>query len=167
MSFIDLSLSDQSTLVKSLSLLFNTYWQAGLAPFDQTGVLQSGSGDIQLATSSASSINTSQAYATRWAWLGVLFGCATVLLVVGGASIILEAQSLSPDILGFVASVARNSKYVQARVTSTMGGAERARLLRDMQVMMQDVNPRADVGRIALGMAGKGAARLQKDRLYC
>jgi hypothetical protein len=61
----------------------------------------------------------------------VLFACSAVLLLAGVASGIWEAQSLSPDILGFASSVARHSRYVKdvPGVDTTMSGAERARAL--------------------------------------
>jgi hypothetical protein len=47
-----------------------------------------------------------------------------------------------------------------------MSGAEKARLLGDARVMMQDVRPNSDVGKIVLGAASEGAERLKPGRLY-
>ena len=76
-------------------------------------------------------------------------------------------QTISPDVLGFASTVIRKSKYVKLPpVGSAASGAERARALGDIKVMMQDVKPNDPVGRIALGTADSKAARLQPRRSY-
>jgi hypothetical protein len=81
--------------------------------------------------------------------------------------VLLEMRTISPDILGFASSVARHSKYVKLPPTDgTMSGAEKARLLGDARVMIQDVRPNSDVGKIVLGAASEGAERLKPGRLY-
>ena len=47
-----------------------------------------------------------------------------------------------------------------------MSGTERARMLGDVRVLMQDVKASADVGKIPLGTVSEKSHRLQKGRLY-
>ena len=47
-----------------------------------------------------------------------------------------------------------------------MSGPERARVLGDVKVMMQDVKPGSSVEKIALGTVSEGTERLKAGRLY-
>jgi len=106
-------------------------------------------------------------YAVSWGWIAALFTCSGILLLAGVASMIMDLRTIVPDMLGFASSLARKSRYVDLpKVNSSMSGAERARLLGDHRVMIQDVKPEAPVGRVALGSAHAMAKRLEKGRLY-
>lgn len=75
--------------------------------------------------------------------------------------------TVAPDTFGYVSTVARNSRYLHVKPTSSaMTGAERARKLANTKVMMQDVKANADVGKIALGLKTDKAVQLQSNRMY-
>jgi hypothetical protein len=102
-------------------------------------------------------------------WAGVTLASSICLLIIGALSVILESRLIAPDTLGYVSSVARNSRYLHLpaqKVGGAMSGAERARALRDVEVMMQDVKSDAQVGKIALGMKTAKAVKLRSDRVY-
>ena len=149
-----------------LALLLNTYWQAGFGPTEQT------TGNLPdniagLVTTVANSTLAQDVYATNWGWLATLIICSVVLLVFGVAGAVWDAQTIGPDVLGFASGIIRHSKYIDLpKGDSTMTGAERARMLADVRVMMQDVKGDREVGRIALGTVGEGAQRLKRGRLY-
>jgi hypothetical protein len=173
--------------VQRLSILFNTFWTIGFAPefFTQPltwkdiyrndesistkpdGELYTTEGDrVNLATQ-ATRTDSYNVWRTDWAWLPVLLASSVILLIAGVASVIWDRQIIAPDILGFASSVAPKSKYVDLpAMDSTMSGAERARHLRDVVVMMQDVKPKAPIGRVALGSWHIGAERLKPERMY-
>jgi hypothetical protein len=110
---------------------------------------------------------TDEVYVIVWAWAGVYIACSALLLLAGVASVIIESRTVAPDVLGYVSTVARNSKYLQVKKTSSaMPGPQRARMLGETKVMMQDVKPGADIGRIALGMKHEKAEKLKPGRLY-
>ncbi|KAM5362197.1 hypothetical protein ACJA88_014147 [Fusarium oxysporum] len=81
-------------------------------------------------------------------------------------------KSPSPDfetVPAFVDSLVRNSKYLHLpkhKLNSGMSGSERLRVLKGIEVMMQNVKANADVGRIALGLKHDKAEPLRKGRLY-
>ncbi|MCJ1393250.1 hypothetical protein MMC18_006122 [Xylographa bjoerkii] len=76
-------------------------------------------------------------------------------------------RPLATDILGFASSIVRQSKYVKSPDGgSAMGGPERARMMCDLEVMLQDVRAGNDVGKIALGSVTETTQRLKRDRLY-
>ncbi|KAM7183983.1 hypothetical protein V8F33_013254 [Rhypophila sp. PSN 637] len=115
-----------------------------------------------------------------WAW--TLFACVLVLLMVGIASVAVESMLVAPDVLGYASTLARNNRHLHLPETATAGtagsqttgptgpmtmsGSERARLIGDVRVMVQDVKPHSEVGKIALGLKHDGAERLKRGRLY-
>jgi hypothetical protein len=110
---------------------------------------------------------TPTTYVIDWVFLAIFVFCSVVLLVIGVAGILLEMRTISPDIMGFASSVARHSKYVKLPHTDgTMSGAEKARILGATKVMMQDVRPSAEIGKIVLGSASEEAERLKPGRRY-
>jgi hypothetical protein len=168
MTILNISNSD---FTARLSLLINTYWQLGYGPTVQDGGLDHTTANsyytytVQNSTADVTASNP--VYAVSWGWIAVLFICSGILLLAGVASMIMDSRTIVPDILGFASSLARKSRYVDLpKVNSSMSGAERARLLGDHRVMMQDVKPEAPVGRVALGSAHATAKRLEKGRLY-
>ena len=106
-------------------------------------------------------------YGINWTFLALYIACAAVLLIIGIIGVLFESWTIAPDILGFASSVARHSKYVRLpKVDGTMSGGERARIMGDSRVMMQDVKPDAPVGKIVLGSVTEGAHRLTRERSY-
>jgi hypothetical protein len=100
---------------------------------------------------------------------GLALGGSIFLLLVGAASVLLESMLVAPDTLGYVSTAVRNSRYLHLakyKVDGTMGGPTRARALRDIEVMMQDVKSDAEVGKIALGQKTDKAVRLVNGRVY-
>ncbi len=109
-------------------------------------------------------------YGLSWPWVWTMVVSSAALVVLGMVSVALESRLLAPDTLGYVSSVARNSRYIRLPRTAAGGflsGSERARRLGDVEVMMQDVhadNPA--VGKIALGTKTPAAKKLEIGRLY-
>ncbi|KAH8668960.1 hypothetical protein BX600DRAFT_461031 [Xylariales sp. PMI_506] len=78
-------------------------------------------------------------------------------------------MTIAPDVLGYVSTVARNSRYLhlpKSKLNSAMSGGERAKVLGSTKVMMQDVKAGADVGKIALGLKHENAQKLKPGRMY-
>jgi hypothetical protein len=188
---------DPSTLsitdfTSRLAILINSYWLAAVAPYDFTGTIKTGSvNDVVPLTVTATSTSTQSVYHTSWGWLTLLLFSAVLLLLGGVAGAFLDAKTIGPDIFGFASSLAHKNKYMKldpedavadtgkvggqkgvkkaATSSSVMGGPQRARLLGDVRVMLKDVRPDKEVGKIALGtvdgFAG-GHERLRRGRLY-
>ncbi|MCJ1350756.1 MAG: hypothetical protein MMC33_000737 [Icmadophila ericetorum] len=151
-----------------LSLLINTYWQAGFAPNFQTAGLSSTEfSTISFKFADAIYFESYYAYITSAGWVAVLFISSIILLAAGIASVFLDVHTIGPDVLGFANSMLRKSKYMDLpEVDGTLSGADRARALADVKVMMQDVKPDSRVGKIALGTVSLGTRRLTTGRLY-
>ncbi|MCJ1436025.1 hypothetical protein MMC27_005403 [Xylographa pallens] len=165
----DISKVPLSLFNQRLGLLVSTFWQTGFAPMFQTLGLDPANewGVTVNYTTDAVYTNTSTVYATSWPWLVLLLVSSVVLLVAGMAGAIWDSQTIGPDILGFASSIVRHSKYVKVPDGgSAMGGPERARLLGDVEVMLQDVRAGKEVGKIALGSITESTQRLKRGRLY-
>ena len=150
-----------------LAILFNSYWQSGIAPYVQTGTKDMDAESVNDIRTTATVTNTNLVYQTNWGWLALLFVSSVILLVAGVAAAIWDSQTIGPDILGFASSMVRNNKYMKVPdVGIALSGPQRARMLGDVEVMLQDVRVGADVGKIALGTISAQSQRLQKGRPY-
>lgn len=158
----------QNDFTQRLAMAVNTFWTIGFAPMYITGNL-SLINDPEVAILDADAVGGvySDIYAYSPAWTGVLFLCSIILILFGITNVIWESRTVGPNVLGFASSIVRNSRYIDApRISSAMSGPEKARLLGDLKVMMQDVRAGDEVGKIALGTVSEGAQRLRSGRLY-
>jgi hypothetical protein len=166
----DLSSISQTDFTQRLAMAINTFWTIGFAPMYITGGLT----HYPNKTTGVSVLNTTGMYTSinyvytyDPAWLSILFICSGILLLAGMAGVIWESRTIGPNVLGFASSIVRHSKYIDVpKASSTMSGPERARMMGNVKVMMQDVKACDEVGRIALGTVSEGAQRLKPGRLY-
>ncbi|KAL4892106.1 hypothetical protein BDV59DRAFT_202997 [Aspergillus ambiguus] len=104
---------------------------------------------------------------THWPWVPVFIVAVVVLVVAVVLTPVVQSRTLTPDILGYVSSLTRENPYVRLPgPASTLSGAERARLLRDVRVRLGDVQSGvAEVGRLGVGSV-QSTARSRGDRFY-
>ena len=160
------------------SLVFNTYWQCNLVPWYQTGNLPSNlsslnkalaeTGDGTFNTTTTTVTNFTVIYVCNKMWAVILSIASVLLLVCGMCGAIVKYRARGPTILGYVSTMTRDNQYIDLPPGGcNLDGLDRARLLKDMEVKLQDVTAEDEVGHIALGFAqphGKGDLIL--DRLY-
>jgi hypothetical protein len=163
---VNLAAISHSDFTTRLSLLFNTYWQIGFGPSNFTTPLRP-----QLSANTVdgpgSRIDHYEISITSWGWFAALMVSCGFLLMASIASIISDARTISPHVLGFAHSVVRKSKHVpMPPVRPAASGAERIRALGEVRVMMQDFKPKEHVGQIALGTVHPGAKKLEVGRSY-
>lgn len=150
-----------------LTQLFNTYWQLGFAAGCQTGFCSSNDRNLSVETMASFIAPPQEIYELSIPWLVTLLVSSIVLFLAGLASAWFEKHTIGPDILGFASSIVRQSKYISVpKGTSGESGAERARRMKDHKVMMQDVRPSGEVGKIALGTALETSVPLKPGKLY-
>jgi hypothetical protein len=165
------SLSTPEEFGRRISYLFNTWMDLGNSvnylTYFQESQIQPGQ-EADFITVNATHVYTAaEVFYISVRWVIGYFVCAALLLIAGTLSVIVESMTVAPDVLGYVSTVARNSKYLQLpKTNSAMNGGERARVLGQTKVMMQDVKAKANVGRIALGLKHENAERLKPGRLY-
>jgi hypothetical protein len=92
------------------------------------------------------------------------------LLVAAISSIIWDALTISPNLLGFASSVLKESSDLhfsdKLPMRPSASVTERIRTLGDVMVMMQDAKPLDPVGKIELGTVHPGAKKLEVGRSY-
>jgi hypothetical protein len=109
---------------------------------------------------------TAPVYSINKTWFALYFVSAIVLLICAITNVVLRSLSHAPDFLGSISALTRDSPFFDVPTpASGLEGTERSRLLQDKWVMIQDVMPEKEVGRIALSDAD-GMVPLQKTRLY-
>ena len=162
-----------------LSLLLNTFWQCSLAPWYQTGNFPSNASSLNYNNPDLSSwvhFNTTttavttltEIYICNKIWAAILFVASSVLLLCGLCGAVVKHMTHGPNILGYVSTMTRDNPYIDLPSGGcTLDGLERARLLKDLKVKMQDVASEDAVGHIAFGSAEAfGTGKLLPGRLY-
>lgn len=194
--YVDLSHISPSDLSARLSLVFNTYFQLSLAPLAHAGGLPTdlslyGPDTIALPGDARNSLPPEeldaiirvpmvsravvadrarmyQIYVCNYGWLAALVVASSVLLLVGGAGLILGHRTFAPDMMGYVASMTYENPYVGLpKGGSVLDAMERARILRDVRVRIGDVRGGDGVGHVAfVGEGTKLVRGLEKGREY-
>ncbi|EON62677.1 hypothetical protein W97_01901 [Coniosporium apollinis CBS 100218] len=194
--YVDLSHISPSDLSARLSLVFNTYFQLSLAPLAHTGGLPTdlslyGPDTIPLLGDARNSLppeeldaiigapmvsravvadraRMHQIYVCNYGWLAALVVASSVLLLVGGAGLILRHRTFAPDMMGYVASMTYENSYVGLpKGGSVLDAMERARILRDVRVRIGDVRGGDGIGHVAfVGEGTKLVRELEKGREY-
>ncbi|KAK5050769.1 hypothetical protein LTR84_003328 [Exophiala bonariae] len=97
-------------------------------------------------------------YGISWPWIAVDIVSCAILLAASIIACWLRRKTLAPDIFGYVSSLTRDNQYLQVPDNgTTLGGIERARLLKGVKVKIGDVSgPDEPVGRVGLAQVGSG-----------
>ncbi|CAD6588389.1 MAG: hypothetical protein ASARMPREDX12_003254 [Alectoria sarmentosa] len=160
------------------SLVFNTYWQCSLVPWYQTGNFPSNASAINdnpvisslgtFNTTTTTVTNFTDIYVCNRMWAAILFVASIVLLLCGICGVIVKHMARGPIILGYVSTMTRDNPYIDLPSGGcTLDGLQRAKLLKDIKVKVQDVAAEGGVGHIAFGSAETfGTGKLIPGRLY-
>ena len=161
------------------SLVFNTYWQCSLVPWYQTGNFPSNASALNhdsfdmnymgIFNTTTTTVTTfTDIYVCNKIWAAILLIASTVLLLCGIGGAVAKHMARGPKILGYVSTMTRDNPYIDLPPGGcTLDGLERARLLKDVEVKVQDVCAEGGVGHIALGSAETfDSGKLISGRLY-
>lgn len=127
-------------------------------------------GEMNFTTAAVS--HDSRVYKASKLWVVLLVVCSSVMFVLGVASLILQAVTTVPDLLGYVSSLTRDNPYVGIPSGATaLDGPERTRVLRDLKVQVADIRPYDEVGYFALQSVGdeeppSRLAKMDKGRRF-
>jgi len=156
-------------------LLYNTYWRSALIPWAVLGGVFNASQSEFEETGSIPFINTSTqwnfpsdpVYVPNKPWIVLYLIATSTLCLCAILTIIIQCRVQTPDILGYVSSLSRDSPYTaMPGCSSTLNGSERARLLKNHWTRIEDVQPNCNVGKIAFSMSSEKGVGLRADRLY-
>jgi hypothetical protein len=165
-SAVQLSATPIGVFQERLALLINSFILAA-----RYSTLVMGREDLSGSNISVQTVtkrvSVAPAYALDGPWFG-LFLLANVVML--GASLVALALKLScsgPEVLGYVSSLTRDSPHfsMDGNFNSTVDGAERSRLMRNLRVRLGDVRLGEDTGKIAFApLLESGVAK--RGRLY-
>jgi len=152
-----------------LAMVLNTYLRASLNLTNNVGsdglLLDNRDSDWANLTGTWFEY-TPPIYYLNWKWFYLYFISSLVLAGCALANIVLRCLIRIPDFLTSVSGLTRDSPFVDVPTpASILGGSERSRLLQDKLVMVQDVKPQDEVGRIAFSDL-PGKVHIQQGRLY-
>ncbi|KID82897.1 hypothetical protein MGU_09821 [Metarhizium guizhouense ARSEF 977] len=166
------------TLSRNLEVMCNTYWQSTYGArylFGNLSTDMSLYNNISgLFTSEIIDFNTSQVivnsfdgeiYTCNKTFAAILLAISSILLLAGISTVSLMSMTLAPDILGYVSSYTRDNPFAADHQPSHFGGLERARAMRDVHVILGDVNMEDGIGHVAFGTTAT-MHRLRKPREY-
>jgi len=148
---------------RRLSTAFNTFWDATLNPLGHTNVsfgpLQSNNTAYEdefnaepfMNSTVGTMTRTFEVYRASQLWVAILLITTMFLQILAILGLILEAVIVGPEVLGFASSLTRDNPYVPVPPgNSAVGGAERARLFRDLRLQIADMEPGEENGYIAV-----------------
>lgn len=150
----------------------------GISPHTVSGYLRADAGmynpssqniRIDISTTTSEVINEQSVIQYSTAWLVVLLLASVAALAAGLVSVVLKILVPIPDVLGSISVVTMDNKCNNvASGGSTLDSMERARLLKDVEIKLGDVEPAAADGCIALVAPLDGAivGTLGRDRMY-
>jgi hypothetical protein len=154
-----------------LEQLLNTYY---IASMSTTGIL---GGDITNSVNSTVPPETLSTFATtttivsiyvcHWGWLATFALAILTMLITAVTGVIFKHRVVGPDILGYVSTLTLDNPHIIfPSGGTTLGGMDRARLLKDVGVTMGDICGLDEVGRIALTSPGESVVGLSSERYY-
>lgn len=163
---------DRAVFEARLGQLLNTVLYLGInatvmvGNFDgsnATDVAGGGLVDIHGTISSQESVVRCQR-----AWFGVLFAAAFIVFLAAVASTALRLATLVPDVLDSISLAFLHNRTADLGGSSAWSVSQWALQTRSYRLRLGDVEPTADVGRIALATVTKGSdiGRVQAGRTY-
>ncbi len=166
-SWTDLYTVGPQSFATSLAQLMNTYWQAGIAPYNIAGGIKAeGAPTNETIGTTFESI---QLLHCHRGWLAVLILSSLFLFFAGVVALVLGRLIAAPHIFTFVSSLTRDNPHVPLPPGgSRLSGRKRAILLKDIVIRLGDVRPEVEIGHIAIAAVNgeRHVGRLQKQRLY-
>lgn len=108
-------------------------------------------------------------YAISWPWIVIDIIASFVLLVAAVGALILRQKTQAPDIFGYVSSMTRDNDLLDVPGGSALGGIDRSRMMKHVQVKLGQVPAGNGQSRIAFTYVGEDdhcARTLEKGKLY-
>lgn len=162
-----------------LSVVLNTFWDASFASDYRLGGIPQNtdfydnppypgvSERIPWNTTEAQVAEiTGDIYICNYAFAGILLVISVGLFLATITTAVVNTWLLAPDVLGYVSSLTRDNPYVSVQGASHLDSLARARALRDVRIMIGDVDANAEIGHIAITEARESGQLLRRGRLY-
>jgi hypothetical protein len=156
-----------------LQVAINTFWDSTLKAKNRIGNLTSAllgpkayDEAVWNRTIASGLRHSGEEYECNTAFAALTIVISWLLFLAAGTSVALGLVTRVPDILGYVSTLARDDPYFEMHIPSHLDGLGATRRIRDVRVIVGDVNQDADVGHVAFASMGVGPQRVSKQRLY-
>ncbi|KAJ4299592.1 hypothetical protein N0V90_004838 [Kalmusia sp. IMI 367209] len=169
-------------LSNRLQMAINTFWDASIGNAFRTGNFsveeppsvcpldEGGSCAAQGFTWNATMLEGrrfgGERYVCNVKFAVIAFVISSLLLGAAVGSVVLGFLVAVPDTFGYVSTSARDNPYFGKYVPGYLDGLEASRLLRDVKVMVGDVDKTAEVGHVAFASMDVQPGRLDARKLY-
>jgi hypothetical protein len=180
---VDLSTLPTEVFTSRLQLVFNTFWDSLLGVnyrvANSTSQDAGGANTTSQEDGYADEIRVpwNTTIATGMQYDGEQYVCnktfaaltiviSSLLFMAASVSGVLGFITKAPDVLGYVSTLARDNPYFGKHVPSHLDGMEATRVLRDVRVMVGDVQKTEDVGHVAFASTDAGPRRVSLKRMY-
>jgi hypothetical protein len=166
---------------RRLTKVLNTYldssrWAKAVTltdPFGKTSLNSTGQpiDALTMDETGATVFSSIPVYKLDAPWAALSLVCSAALLLLSMFGVFVQCRTVAPDILNYISSLTRDNPHIDAPVGgSGLGGAERARLLKNMRVQLGDAEPQSKTGYVVFrstnGSDDVREGRLRSDRMY-
>lgn len=165
--FISWSHLPMELFADRLSLLFNTFLDTSLDPPRILGNDLVDKSDL-VNTTSIMEVPLSSTYDLDAFWISTYFVATALMMLAALSTLLVRCYLATPQILGTVGGMVKDSPYFAHLAppgNSTESGEVISERLRRETVGLVDVQPRSDVGRVALAPVAMGE-KVRKGRYY-
>ena len=168
----------------SLTQLINTYWLSNAGPELTTNSLGTPSTQVCyqiqpppnpkmtcafVLDAPATETTSVEIIVCHRGWLAAIITASAVIIAATVLHVATVLDRKFGDLLFNMSAIVRNDAHIAPmQISSTIEDADLSRLLRRMEVRLDDIRPTNDVGHIGIGTlaGGRKADRLRKGRLY-
>lgn len=165
----DIAALDAPSFTSNMQTMWNTFYALyyGNEAYTEGISANAANASESIAATTGKFTTDEKVYSLAPGWTALYFFSCVVLMVLAILDIVWEAKTISPDFLGFASSVVRNNQRLNKHLKdSNLSGVQKTRAMGNMEVMIQDVNSTANVGKIALAPSVASSVRLRKTRQY-
>ncbi|RMJ14189.1 hypothetical protein CDV36_006143 [Fusarium kuroshium] len=159
----------RETFETRLSHLINTELLLGIRPGEVAGGLtEKNENNLSVSVVTRDTYTRVELIQYNALWLIMLLVSSTVLFGVAMAAIVVRFRILVPEVLGSLALGMLDNRCDDIKHSSFMSGDDKMAKMKEVKVMLGDVEPHAEIGRIALAapMEDVVVGKVQKGKFY-
>ncbi|KAJ4157655.1 hypothetical protein NW754_009301 [Fusarium falciforme] len=159
----------RATFETRLSHLINSQLLLGIHPGDVAGgFTEENVNNLSVSFVNRDTYTRDEIIQYSALWLIMLLASSTILFGVAMAAIVVRFRILVPEVLGSLALGMLGNRCDDIKHSSFMSGDDKMAKMKEVRVMLGDVEPHAEIGRIALAapMEDVVVGKVQKGKFY-
>ncbi|RSM06854.1 hypothetical protein CEP52_005528 [Fusarium oligoseptatum] len=159
----------RATFETRLAHLINSELLLAIQPGDVAGGLtQENANNVSVSVVEMDTYIREEIVQYNKLWLTMLLASSMILFGVAMAAIVVRFRILVPEVLGSLALGMLDNRCDDIKHSSFMSGEDKMAKMKEVRVMLGDVEPHAEIGRIALAapMEDVVVGKVQKGKFY-